>query len=371
MQIEHKIFEAEIKESNESDLTVTHFISTETKDRGGDIMRAAGMKIRGKPVVLLSHGRGAMGTEPIAKPVWIQQGSYKGKPGVMAKTQFFPDEIGKRLWEKTVNGYMPNWSIGYSVIKSTDVDNFRGRDITEWELLEYSPVGVPMNPDAQTIRKDTDENDQTEILFKIMAEDEEKTADIEEKPYPNEHACRIKDPGQFDRIRRENDKFGKGIDAIWGVKDNKSELQAIRFDKSKFTADEAKKWCKDHDYTCHPFEPAKTKEEDQYLSVDFSLFEGIHEKIQSLEDSVKELQSKIIALSLLPASPDAGAKDEEGQDNNPPGKSKIIPRLKIVDDEKAKAEAKAKNLEALKKLIGDISSQTFIDELNKLRGKVP
>lgn len=69
------------------------------------------------------------------------------------------------------------------------------------------------------------------------------------KPYPNEHACRILSPDGWDRVRRQNDKFGSGIHAIWGIKDNKSELQAIRFDKSKFTPAQAKKWCKDHEYT--------------------------------------------------------------------------------------------------------------------------
>lgn len=86
-------------------------------------------------------------------------------------------------------------------------------------------------------------------------------SDIEpiSKPYPNEHACRIKAPGGFDRIRRKNNAFGKGIHAIYGVKDNKATVQALRFDKKKFTAKEAKAWAKDHDYTCKPFEAASEK----------------------------------------------------------------------------------------------------------------
>jgi len=76
-------------------------------------------------------------------------------------------------------------------------------------------------------------------------------------PYPNEHAARLKNPGKYKRFRRENDKFGSGIDAIWGItQDNKVELQAIRFDASKFTAAEAKKWLADHDYSPIRFEAA-------------------------------------------------------------------------------------------------------------------
>jgi len=170
MEKEVKVFQAEIKESNEKDLTVTHFISTEKKDRGGDIMRADGMRVRGRPVVLLSHGYSNMGQEPIAKPLSIKKGEFKGNKGIMATTQFYPDELGKRLWEKTTQGYMPSWSIGFIINKKMDLQDEAGnygRDIKEWELLEYSLVGVPMNPDAQTPGKSQDE-----IQFKFAQSNE-------------------------------------------------------------------------------------------------------------------------------------------------------------------------------------------------------
>jgi len=76
-------------------------------------------------------------------------------------------------------------------------------------------------------------------------------------PFPNEHAARLKDPSQYVRFRRENDKFGTGIHAVWGIKrDQTTELQAIRFDAKKFTAEEAKKWLKDHDQKAILFEKA-------------------------------------------------------------------------------------------------------------------
>jgi len=78
----------------------------------------------------------------------------------------------------------------------------------------------------------------------------------EERPYPNEHAARLKDPGQYDRIRRVNDEFGAGIDAVYGVKDETAELQAIRFDADRFTPAEAREWLSDHDYDPIEFEEA-------------------------------------------------------------------------------------------------------------------
>lgn len=87
------------------------------------------------------------------------------------------------------------------------------------------------------------------------------------KPYPNEHAARQVSPDKYDKFRRQNDKFGDGIHAIWGItKDGTVELQSIRFDSSKFTADEAKKWLKDNDFSSSEFEEAK--EEGKAIEAD-------------------------------------------------------------------------------------------------------
>lgn len=85
-------------------------------------------------------------------------------------------------------------------------------------------------------------------------------------PYANEHAARLKDPAQFDEFKRDNDKFGEGIDAIWGIMTNgesHAELQAIRFDKSKYTPAEAKAWLEEHDYDPIAFEPAANEAEPE------------------------------------------------------------------------------------------------------------
>ena len=68
----------------------------------------------------------------------------------------------------------------------------------------------------------------------------------EEKPYPNEHACRMAEPGQFTSFRRQNNwrkHNGKRIDAIWGIKAGTSKLQAMRMPKSAWSASEAKSYC--------------------------------------------------------------------------------------------------------------------------------
>jgi len=81
-------------------------------------------------------------------------------------------------------------------------------------------------------------------------------------PYPGEHAARITDPDQYDRMRRQNNKFGRGVHVIYGVKNDTAEVQAIRFDKDVFTVEEARKWLADHDYKPIRFEPAASEREE-------------------------------------------------------------------------------------------------------------
>ncbi len=71
----------------------------------------------------------------------------------------------------------------------------------------------------------------------------------ESKPYENEFSCRLADPSNFDRFRRKNGAVkhqGKRIDFIFGIKNNKAVLQAMRYPKSIWKASEVKNHCTDH-----------------------------------------------------------------------------------------------------------------------------
>ena len=50
-----------------------------------------------------------------------------------------------------------------------------------------------------------------------------KDRSYDERPYPNEHAARLRDPRKYDSFRRVNNAFGNGIDAIYGIINNKTE----------------------------------------------------------------------------------------------------------------------------------------------------
>jgi HK97 family phage prohead protease len=84
-------------------------------------------------------------------------------------------------------------------------------------------------------------------------------------PYPNEHACRLRDPDDFqgDSFRRVKRKHeGKEYSVIVGrLKDEDTMTeQAYRYQKDIWAEDEARAHCQDHDGS---FEAAKKEEKSQ------------------------------------------------------------------------------------------------------------
>lgn len=64
-------------------------------------------------------------------------------------------------------------------------------------------------------------------------------------PYANEHACRIRDPSEFVRFRRDNTKDPNVI--IGFRKDGSSDVSSYRYPKSRWTAARASAHCREHD----------------------------------------------------------------------------------------------------------------------------
>lgn len=92
-------------------------------------------------------------------------------------------------------------------------------------------------------------------------------------PYPNEHAARQTDPGQYKEFRRSHPKgFPEGVDAIFGIKgegENRvSEIQSLRFDRKKWTVEAVREWLKEHDFKT-TIEPAAEPKKKEALSKDF------------------------------------------------------------------------------------------------------
>jgi len=97
-------------------------------------------------------------------------------------------------------------------------------------------------------------------------------------PYISEHAARIKSPSLFKDGDKEwaRKEVTSGISIIFGhlkkptkgSKPNTTTVQAYRFDKTKFTVEQARQWLTDHKVKIILFEPANDKGEQMSNNVE-------------------------------------------------------------------------------------------------------
>jgi len=106
--------------------------------------------------------------------------------------------------------------------------------------------------------------------------------EIEERPYPNEHSCRLLEPRGFDSYRRvdcaqkQNDKC---IDVIYGIKDGKAKIQALRFKKDTWTVASARSVCRARDGT---FEPAGNASIDESTMPSLEILQELYRAIEAI-----------------------------------------------------------------------------------------
>lgn len=141
---------------NESERSITHYISTETVNRYGYILKNSGMNelnFRKNPIVLWEHIRDSFldiaspSELVIGKSLWCRDDSY----GVLAKTQFNKTELGDDIMNANKDGYLNSWSLSWNSRSMSDADIEMIGDIMavlKWELIEYSSVVIPANPDC-------------------------------------------------------------------------------------------------------------------------------------------------------------------------------------------------------------------------------
>lgn len=173
--------------------------------------------------------------------------------------------------------------------------------------------------DLTTKDKDDDfeieeENNEDE---KVYSEEELKDfiidkSEIDEKPYKNEHACRISDPDKYDSFARKNcdqKHNDKCIDVIYGIKNGKSAIQALRYKTKTWTEDDAKSHCSSRNGT---FEAAAkaVKEED----TNQNNLENLMQEVKNIESMlIKFVENTAEILSKLAKKP---VEKDEKIDNN-------------------------------------------------------
>lgn len=143
-------FDTEVKAGEGDSRALTFTISTQSVDRMGDSVAVDGWKLeayRKNPVVLWAHDSTSL---PVAKApkIWTEKLSLK------AEAEFTPKGMARfndTVFEMYKGGFLNATSVGFAPLKYAFVDDATrkfGIDFLEQELLEFSAVPVPANPEA-------------------------------------------------------------------------------------------------------------------------------------------------------------------------------------------------------------------------------
>ena len=141
-------------ETDDGERSVTAVISTGAVDRDKEVLTPKGAMLDNfmkNPVVLWAHDYGG---EPIGKAVYID----KKRKGLVAKVEFAKTEKAENIYQLFKGGFLNAFSVGFIPTKSHSPvpDEIKkkpelaeaSRVYDEWELLEFSAVPVPANPEA-------------------------------------------------------------------------------------------------------------------------------------------------------------------------------------------------------------------------------
>jgi len=163
----------EIKLSHEDDRTVDFTISTATKDRDGDTIDPKGWILTNflkNPVVLFGHDNRSL---PIgrAENIRLEGGALK------ASVKFATKEMNKladSVFQMVKAGFLNATSVGFAPVEFERGDG--GIQFTKQELLEFSIVPIPSNPEALVTAKGLDLSP-VKDWFKDYLDNWEKTKD--------------------------------------------------------------------------------------------------------------------------------------------------------------------------------------------------
>lgn len=150
-------------------------ITTGDVDRHGEVVNPDGADVKNfkkNPVVLLNHNYWGL-------PIGVATSLKKTDGKWIAKGIFAPTDDAQTVRHLYDAGIMKATSIGF-IVKERKKDD--QKVINKWELLEFSFVTVPANPDALTV-------DQMKIIEKMAEKLKVKQEDFENKNEYAEAVC--------------------------------------------------------------------------------------------------------------------------------------------------------------------------------------
>ena len=152
-----KQFTAEDTKIDSEERTITAVISTGAVDRDREVLVPGGIIVENfmkSPVVLWAHD---YSDTPIGKAMWIK----KGREKITAKFTFAETDKAEEVYQLFKGGFLNAFSVGFNPLEASQPtpDEVKSkpawaearRIFRKWELLEFSAVPVPANPEALAV----------------------------------------------------------------------------------------------------------------------------------------------------------------------------------------------------------------------------
>ena len=420
-KLRNSFMKASVRNIDAENYEITHTVNTKALDRYDTIVLPKGADVSSflkNAVVLWSHnGDSSLPKIPIGKCVELNI----EEDAVVVKTKFNPkDELAMKVFNAYKDGFLHAWSIGFipTKYKRFDAENFADLNkkyslevtenqienaawglylIYEWELLEYSAVPVPANPEALSVDEDSsykrelitrgltdksinsvnfrdivkrDEDAKEKEEKKVEDESEEKAKkeydceclDCGEEVTSSKHCKDLKCPKCGGEMRRK-DRPGTGKDVEGDKKEVKEEIKESEAEEKKVEdskdkevkeSEEAKPKEKVEDSKDEKAE--ESKEEDSKKEEKKSV-----EKVEDVEDKEKAPDDVKDPKDEVPEVKKESADEAEAMVDA--AKREADAETKAQED--AQEEAKTKALEVLTE-----SVNTLVTKVTELSEKV-
>ena len=132
------------KQLDKTERSITSYVSAKSIDRDNDIVIPEGIDLvnyKKNPVVLFNHD---WRIPAIGTSLWQKADSK----GLLAKTKFGSTPFADDIFTLHIEDILKAWSISFYPKKWVFDEDKKLTTFTESELLEYSSVNIPANPDA-------------------------------------------------------------------------------------------------------------------------------------------------------------------------------------------------------------------------------
>lgn len=270
---------------------IRFLVTTDTVDRDGEILTKDGWDIENykkNNVVLADHIYSIKNVIGKAEIEFTKKGME-----AVATFAVKENKLAEFAYKMYKAGFLHAVSVGFRPTKGEfkEVGNEQLWHILEKEMLEFSAVAVPANPEALSLAAKS---------IKVKKEDLEKVflKQIEEKE--NEFRHSVREAAEFDQETFRSFTLQKEprVRAIWGIHNDKQvrKIKAIRFPKDEWTDAKARDWLDEH---IEEIKNGTVSVSKETLGVKVGLGGGEEDEVDFDEELEKHKEAILTASKIL------------------------------------------------------------------------